>query len=79
MESIHVSFDDKRITCLEDTDDHDQLRFGNEVPLAQILNTDTLANLDGPNSDSLLDFNEPLFTEKNHTSNSKAYVEHYNK
>ena len=30
MESINVSFDDKKITGLEDCIDHDQLRFENE-------------------------------------------------
>ena len=30
MKSINVSFDDKKITGLEDFNDHDQLRFENE-------------------------------------------------
>ena len=32
MESIHVSFHDKKITGLEYADNHDKLRFENEVP-----------------------------------------------
>ena len=38
MESIQVSFNDKKITGLEDADDHDKLRFENEVPYAELLN-----------------------------------------
>ncbi|KAL8102638.1 hypothetical protein AgCh_027236 [Apium graveolens] len=45
MESIHVSFDDKKITGLEDSDDHDILRFENEVVYAELLspNSDTVS------------------------------------
>ncbi|KAL8108679.1 hypothetical protein AgCh_024951 [Apium graveolens] len=41
MESIHVSFYDKKITGLEDADDHDKLRFENEVPYAELINPDS--------------------------------------
>ena len=41
MESIHVSFDDKKITCLEDADDHEKLRFENEVPYVELLSPDS--------------------------------------
>jgi len=46
MESIHVSFDDRKITGLEDFNDHDQLRFENEA-----LNPDSV-NSDNPNPDT---------------------------
>ncbi|KAL8095676.1 hypothetical protein AgCh_036896 [Apium graveolens] len=48
MESINVSFDDKKITRLEDFNDHDQLRFENEVLNSDSVNPDT-ANSDGLN------------------------------
>ncbi|KAL8125834.1 hypothetical protein AgCh_013216 [Apium graveolens] len=55
MESINVSFDDKKITGLEDFNDHDQLRFENEVSNSDSVNSDSLnpdtANSDGLNSD----------------------------
>ncbi|KAL8091441.1 hypothetical protein AgCh_033890 [Apium graveolens] len=55
MESINVSFDDKKITGLEDFNDHDQLRFENEVLNSDTINPDSLnpdtANSDGLNSD----------------------------
>ncbi|KAL8089092.1 hypothetical protein AgCh_038747 [Apium graveolens] len=54
MESINVSFDDKKTTGLEDFNDHDQLRFENEVLNSDFVNTDSLnpntANSDGLNS-----------------------------
>ncbi|KAL8088633.1 hypothetical protein AgCh_038420 [Apium graveolens] len=55
MESINVSFDDKKITGLEDFIDHDQLRFGNEDLNSDTENPDSLSpdtvNSDGLNSD----------------------------
>ena len=55
MESINVSFDDKKITGLEDFNDHDQLRFKNEDLNSDTENPDSLnpdtANSDGLNSD----------------------------
>ncbi|KAL8148122.1 hypothetical protein AgCh_005461 [Apium graveolens] len=55
MESINVSFDDKKITGLEDFNDHDQLRFENEVLNSNSVNSDSLnpdtANSEGLNSD----------------------------
>ncbi|KAL8098803.1 hypothetical protein AgCh_031504 [Apium graveolens] len=42
MESINVSFDDKKITGLEDFDDHDQLRFENEDLNSDSVNSDDL-------------------------------------
>ena len=55
MESINVSFDDKKITGLEDFNDHDQLRFENEDLNSDNVNPDSLnpdtANSDGLNSD----------------------------
>ncbi|KAL8124233.1 hypothetical protein AgCh_012028 [Apium graveolens] len=41
MEFIHVSFDDKKITGLEDAYDHGKLRFENEEPYAELLNPDS--------------------------------------
>ncbi|KAL8090564.1 hypothetical protein AgCh_039861 [Apium graveolens] len=55
MESINVSFDDKKITGLEDFIDHDQLRFENEDLNSDTENPDSLSpdtvNSDGLNSD----------------------------
>ncbi|KAL8155216.1 hypothetical protein AgCh_000556 [Apium graveolens] len=55
MESINVSFDDKKITGLEDFIDHDQLRFENEDSNSDTENPDSLSldtiNSDGLNSD----------------------------
>ncbi|KAL8116381.1 hypothetical protein AgCh_022764 [Apium graveolens] len=55
MESINVSFDDKKITGLEDFIDHDQLRFENEDSNSDTENPDSLSpdavNTDGLNSD----------------------------
>ncbi|KAL8088255.1 hypothetical protein AgCh_038146 [Apium graveolens] len=55
MESINVSFDDKKITGLEDFNNHDQLRFENEDLISDTVNPDSLnsdtANSDGLNSD----------------------------
>ncbi|KAL8103712.1 hypothetical protein AgCh_028059 [Apium graveolens] len=50
MKSINVSFDDKKITGLEDFNDHDQLRFENED-----------LNFDSVNSDELN--SEPVSTD----------------
>ena len=46
MESIHVSFDDKKITGLEDKDDHDQLHFENEDTNSDIANSDEIELID---------------------------------
>ena len=73
MESIHVSFDDKNITCLEIVDDHDQLRFENEVPYAEQLNSDISANPDSANTDISADSDIPLFTDD--VQNNAAHVE----
>ena len=58
MESINISFDDKKITGLEDFNDHDQLRFENEVLNSHSVNSDSLnpdtANSDGLNSDVIV-------------------------
>ncbi|KAL8108479.1 hypothetical protein AgCh_024798 [Apium graveolens] len=63
MESINVFFDDKKITGLEDFDDHDQLRFENED-----LNSDSgnsndlnpdLVSSDGLSSDVVETVTEP--------------------
>ncbi|KAL8096136.1 hypothetical protein AgCh_037185 [Apium graveolens] len=55
MESINVSFDDKKITGLEDCIDHDQLRFENEDSYSDTSSPDSLSpdtvNSDGLNSD----------------------------
>ncbi|KAL8097413.1 hypothetical protein AgCh_030516 [Apium graveolens] len=55
MESINVSFDDKKITGLEDFINHDQLRFENEDSNSDTENPDSLSpdtvNSDGLNSD----------------------------
>ena len=55
MESINVSFDDKKITGLEDFNDHVQLRFKNEELNSDTETPDSLspdtANSDGLNSD----------------------------
>ncbi|KAL8118401.1 hypothetical protein AgCh_016070 [Apium graveolens] len=55
MESINVSFDDKKNTGLEDFIDHDQLRFENEDSNSDTENPDGLSpdtvNSDGLNSD----------------------------
>ena len=40
MESIHVSFDDKKITGIEDEDYHDQLVFENEDLNSDVVNSD---------------------------------------
>ena len=42
MESINVSFDDKKITRLEDFNDHDQLRFENEDLNSDFVNSNEL-------------------------------------
>ncbi|KAL8124254.1 hypothetical protein AgCh_012047 [Apium graveolens] len=42
MESINVSFDDKKIIGLEDFNDHDQLRFENELLNYDSVNPDSL-------------------------------------
>ncbi|KAL8109510.1 hypothetical protein AgCh_025569 [Apium graveolens] len=44
MESINVSFDDKKITELEDFDDHDQLRFENEELNPDLVSSDGLSS-----------------------------------
>ncbi|XP_063948067.1 uncharacterized protein LOC135152165 [Daucus carota subsp. sativus] len=41
MESIHVSFDDKKITGLEDFDEHEQLRFEDEDAFSDSINSDS--------------------------------------
>ncbi|KAL8120799.1 hypothetical protein AgCh_017833 [Apium graveolens] len=55
MESINISFDDEKITGLEDFIDHDQLRFENEDSNSDTENPDSLSpdtvNSDGLNSD----------------------------
>ena len=51
MESIHVSFDDRKITGLEDFNDHDQLRFENEALNPDSVNSDN-ANPDTANPDN---------------------------
>ncbi|KAL8125961.1 hypothetical protein AgCh_013308 [Apium graveolens] len=55
IESINVSFDDKKIIGLEDFNDYDQLRFENKVLNFDSVNSDSLnpdtANSDGLNSD----------------------------
>ena len=55
MESINVSFDDKKITGLEDFNDHDQLRFENKDLSSDSVNSDSLnpdpVSSDGLNSD----------------------------
>ena len=43
MESINVSFDDKKITGLEDFNDHDQLRFENEALNSDDLNSNPVS------------------------------------
>ena len=40
MESIHVSFDDKKITGMEDFADHEQLRFEDEDAFSDSINSD---------------------------------------
>ena len=52
MESINVTFDDKKITGLEDFNDHDQLRFENEDLNSNSVNSDDL-NSDPVSSDGL--------------------------
>jgi len=52
MESINVSFDDKKITGLEDCIDHDQLRFENEDSYSDTSSHDSLSP-DTVNSDGL--------------------------
>ncbi|KAL8148288.1 hypothetical protein AgCh_005602 [Apium graveolens] len=52
MESINVSFDDKKITGLEDFDDHDQLRFENDDLNSDSGNSEDL-NTDPVSSDGL--------------------------
>ncbi|KAL8126686.1 hypothetical protein AgCh_013813 [Apium graveolens] len=52
MESINVSFDDKKITGLADFIDHDQLRFENEDSNSDTENPDSLSP-DTVNSDEL--------------------------
>ena len=42
MESINVSFDDKKITGLEDFNDHEQLRFENEDLYSDSISSDKL-------------------------------------
>ena len=65
MESIHVSFDDKKISGLKDKDDHERLRFENEDLISESVNSDELdptnsdpTNSDPTNSDEV--FSEPL-------------------
>ncbi|KAL1818276.1 hypothetical protein ACET3Z_013145 [Daucus carota] len=41
MESIHVSFEDKKITGLEDFTDHDQLRFEDEEAYSDSINSNS--------------------------------------
>ena len=46
MESIHVSFDDKRIMGLADMDDHEELHFENEAIFSDSTNSDEQSNSD---------------------------------
>lgn len=55
MESIHVSFDDKKITRLENVNDHDQLRFKYVIIYDDTPNFINLAN-----SDHLSEFIEQI-------------------
>ncbi|KAL8146362.1 hypothetical protein AgCh_004198 [Apium graveolens] len=57
MESINVSFDDKKITGLEDFNDLDQLRFENEDLNSNFVNSDGL-NPDPVSSDTTQDSQE---------------------
>ena len=41
MESIHVSFDDKKVTGMEDFDEHEQLRFEDEDAFSDSINSDS--------------------------------------
>ncbi|KAL8089687.1 hypothetical protein AgCh_039243 [Apium graveolens] len=45
MESINVSFDDKKIIGLEDFNDHDQLRFENEDLNSEPVSTDVIESV----------------------------------
>ncbi|KAL8112598.1 hypothetical protein AgCh_020065 [Apium graveolens] len=71
MESINVSFDDKKITGLKDFVDHDQLRFENEDSYSDTENPDSLspdtANSDGLNSDVI----ETVVTTSDSSSSDK--------
>ncbi|KAL8104263.1 hypothetical protein AgCh_028473 [Apium graveolens] len=68
MESINVSFDDKKITGLEDFNDHVQLRFENEDLNSDSVNSDNL-NLDPVSSDELnSDFIETMITTPRETA-----------
>ncbi|KAL8091680.1 hypothetical protein AgCh_034080 [Apium graveolens] len=69
MKSIHVSFDDKKITDLEDADAHDKLRFENEVPYAELLNPDS----DTVSHDITQSSEVPL--NNGNSSDTEAYVE----
>ncbi|KAL8147667.1 hypothetical protein AgCh_005113 [Apium graveolens] len=77
MESINVSFDDKKITGLKDFVDHDQLRFENEDSYSDTENPDSLspdtANSDGLNSDVIetvvTTLNEDAPMQGEHTQN----------
>ena len=55
MESIHVSFDDKKITGLEDKDDHDKFQFENEDLISDSVNSDEVEPTISDNA-----FSEPL-------------------
>ncbi|KAK1384246.1 hypothetical protein POM88_021981 [Heracleum sosnowskyi] len=66
MESIHVSFDDKKITGLEDENEYDQLRFENEDLFSDDVNSDE-AGL--TNSDEA--YSEPLLVNTGETGNSQ--------
>ncbi|KAL8103609.1 hypothetical protein AgCh_027981 [Apium graveolens] len=69
MKSIHVSFDDKKITGLEDADDREKLRFENEVPYAELLNPDS----DSVNPDITRSSEVPL--NSGNSFDIEAYVE----
>ena len=51
MESIHVSFDDKRIMGLADMDDHEELHFENEEIFSDPTNSDPTNSDEQSNSD----------------------------
>ncbi|KAL8127295.1 hypothetical protein AgCh_014271 [Apium graveolens] len=73
MESIHVSFDDKKITGLEDAYDHDKLRFENEVPYVEHLNPDSLTNHDTVNPEIAPSSDDPH--DSGNSSNTEAHFE----
>ncbi|KAK1380648.1 hypothetical protein POM88_027392 [Heracleum sosnowskyi] len=63
MKSIHVSFDDKKITGLEDEENHDQLRFENEV-----LNSDDVNSDEENPTNSVEAYSEPLLVNTEEVS-----------